>query len=193
MPKFGEMEKVRIRQRLLEEGERLFSMYGLKKVTVDDIVKAVNIAKATFYKFYDGKEYLFLDVVQKQQKEIFDILEGVLMESEMKTDRERVQTVFFSMSELVKKYPLLTGIDNETKEMVVRKIAPERIEEFSAQGFDAVKTIENHGIVFRYDTEVVSNIFHAMYQSWIFLQDQSPEMQSQVIDIMLEGVIQQII
>ena len=103
MPKFGEMEKVRIRQRLLEEGERLFSMYGLKKVTVDDIVKAVNIAKATFYKFYDGKEYLFLDVVQKQQKEIFDILEGVLMESEMKTDRERVKTVFFSMSELVKK------------------------------------------------------------------------------------------
>ena len=61
MPRFTERERARIEQCLLEEGKRLFIIHGLKKVTIDDIVKAVSIAKASFYKFYEGKEYLFLE------------------------------------------------------------------------------------------------------------------------------------
>lgn len=193
MPRFSKQEKARIQQCLLEEGERLFTTYGLKKVTIDDIVKAVNIAKASFYKFYEGKEYLFLDIVQRKQKEIFDILEGVLKESGLKTDRERVKMVFFTMSELMGKYPLLTNIDSETVETIVRKVLPQRLAEYSAQGFDAVKTIEEHGIKFRYDTQVVSQLFHTLYQAWISLQEQPVEMQKQVIDIMLDGIIEQIL
>lgn len=193
MPRFGEQEKVRIKQCLLEEGERLFTTYGLKKVTIDDIVKAVNIAKASFYKFYEGKEYLFLDIAQKEQKEIFDALEGVLIDSKTKPDRERVKLVFFNMSGLMRRYPLLTGIDRETVETIARKVSPQRLKEYSIQGFDAVKTMEKYGIEFRYDTQVVSQLFQALYQSWVTLQGQSDEVQEQVINIMLEGIINQII
>lgn len=193
MPKFSEQGKERIRQCLLEEGERLFTTYGLKKVTIDDIVKAVKIAKASFYRFYDGKEYLFLDIAQRKQKEIFEILEGILKESESKTDHERVKMVFFSMSELMGRYPLLTNIDSETVEIIARKVSLERLAEYSAQGFDAVKTIEEHGIKFRYDTQVVSQLFHTLYQAWISLQGQPVEIQKQVINIMLDGIIEQIL
>ena len=193
MPRFGEQEKVRIKQCLLEEGARLFSIYGLKKVTIDDIVKAVNIAKASFYKFYDGKEYLFLDIAQNQQKEIFEALDGVLIESKDKSDRERVKLVFFTMSGLMRRYPLLAGIDSETVETVARKVSPQRLKEFSLQGFDAVKTMKKHGIKFRYDTHVVSQLFQALYRSWISLQGQPGEVQEQAINIMMEGIIQQII
>lgn len=193
MPRFGEQEKIRIKQRLLEEGERLFTTYGLKKVTIDDIVKAVNIAKASFYKFYDGKEYLFLDIAQKAQKEIFEALKGVLVESKAQPDGERVKLVFFSMSVLVKKYPLLTIIDKETVEIIARKVSPQRLEEYNKQGFDAVRVMEEQGIRFKYDTQVVSQLFQSLYQSWITLQGQPIEMQEQVINIMLDGIIQQII
>ena len=193
MPKFSEQGKERIRQCLLEEGERLFTTYGLKKVTIDDIVKAVKIAKASFYRFYEGKEYLFLDIAQRKQKEIFEILEGVLRESESKSDHERVKMVFFAMSELMGRYSLLTNIDSETVEIIARKVSPERLAEYSAQGLDAVKTIEEHGIKFRYDTQVVSQLFHTLYQGWISLQAQPAEMQKQVIDIMLDGIIEQIL
>ena len=193
MPRFGEQEKVRIKQCLLEEGERLFTTYGLKKVTIDDIVKAVNIAKASFYKFYEGKEYLFLDIAQHEQKEIFEVLEDVLIENNTKTDRERVKLVFFTMSGLVRNYPLLTNIDKETVEIIARKVSPQRLQEYNMQGFDAVKTMEKQGIEFRYDTQVVSQLFQALYQSWISLQGQPVEVQEQAINIMLEGIIQQII
>ena len=193
MPRFGEQEKVRIQQCLLEEGERLFVAYGLKKVTIDDIVKAVNIAKASFYKFYEGKEYLFLDIVQKEQKEIYEALEDVLIESKTKPDSERVKMVFCAMSDLMKRYPLLAGINEETVEIIARKVSPQRLQEYSQQGFDAVKTMEKHGIKFRYEIPVVSQVFQTLYQSWISLQGQSGEMQEQVINIMLDGIIGQII
>lgn len=193
MPKFSEQGKARIQQYLLEEGERLFTTYGLKKVTIDDIVKAVKIAKASFYRFYEGKEYLFLDIAQRKQKEIFESLENVLKESESKTDRERVKMVFFVMSELMGKYPILTNINEETVEAIARKVSVQRLAEYRAQGFDAVKTMEEHGIQFRYDTKVVSQVFHTLYQAWISLQGQPVEMQKQVIDIMLDGIIEQIL
>ena len=193
MPRFGEQEKIRIKQCLLEEGERLFTTYGLRKVTIDDIVKAVNIAKASFYKFYEGKEYLFLDIAQRAQKEIFEALKGVLIASKAQPDGERVKLVFFSMAGLVKKYPLLTIIDEETVEIIARKVSPQRLEEYRKQGFDAVKVMEEQGIRFKYDTQVVSQLFQSLYQTWITLQGQPIEMQEQIINIMLDGIIQQIV
>lgn len=193
MPRFSEQGKIRIRQCLLEEGERLFTAYGLKKVTIDDIVGAANIAKASFYKFYDGKEYLYLDIVQHKQKEIFDILEGLLNERNGDNDKEIVKKIFYKMSELMQKYPLLTNIDQETAETVARKISSQRLEEWKNQGFDAVKTIEQRGIKFRYDTQIVSQLFHTLYQAWIGLQEQPEEIRNQVINIMLDGMIEQIL
>ena len=37
MPRFTEKEKAFISDKLLAEGEKLFSLHGLKKVTVDDL------------------------------------------------------------------------------------------------------------------------------------------------------------
>ena len=193
MPRFSEQGKERIKQNLLLEGERLFTAYGLKKVTIDDIVKAAKIAKATFYKFFEGKEYLFLEIAQRKQKEIFEILEDVLTDSRDKPDGERVKKVFFSMAELMEKYPLLTNIDEETLEIIIRKVSPQRLEEYAMQGFDAVETIEKHGIRFRYDTQVISQLFHALYRAWIGLQEQPEKMREKVINIMLDGIIEQII
>ncbi|MBP3889020.1 MAG: TetR/AcrR family transcriptional regulator [Cellulosilyticum sp.] len=193
MPRFSEQGKARIQQCLLQEGERLFVTYGLKKVTIDDLIKAVNIAKASFYKFYESKEYLFLDIAQKRQKEIFDALEEVLIEHHARADKEKVRIVFFMMAQMMSKYPILTNIDTETVELIARKVSSQRLAEYGAQGFDAVKTLERNGVLFKYDTQVVSQLFHSIYEAWIGLQSQPEEMQKQVIDIMLEGILQQIL
>ena len=78
MPRFSEKEKEIIREKFLGEGAKLFLKYGLQKVTIDDLVDSVKIAKASFYKFYEGKEYLYLDILQSEQKQLFDKLDTVL-------------------------------------------------------------------------------------------------------------------
>ncbi len=193
MPRFSVQEKNRIQQLLIEEGERLFVTYGIKKVTIDDIVKAVNIAKASFYKFYEGKEYLFLDIAQLRQKEIFDKLDLILASNSDKEPRERVKELFFVMSQLMGEYLILVHIDLETIQIITRKVSSQRIADFTLQGFDAVKLLEQRGIKFKVESKTVSCLFHTLYNSWISLKNQSNELKNQVITIMLDGILGEIL
>jgi AcrR family transcriptional regulator len=193
MPRFSETEKERIKQKLLIEGERLFTAHGLRKVTIDDLVAAANIAKASFYKFYDGKEYLYLDIVQAAQADIFTSLEKVLDENKAYSAGERVKQVFLKMYELMLKYPILSQINAVNIEMISRKVSEQRFEEFTAQNVDAVNVLVRHGIPFAYDTKTVSTVFGALYGAWISLQDEGDGRKKQVIDIMLDGIIEQVV
>lgn len=42
-------------------------------------------------------------------------------------------------------------------------------------------------------TDIISGLFHALYQAWIELQNEEPTKQKQIIDIMLEGILTQIL
>ena len=53
MPKvYSQSEKDDIKGRLKEATRQSLSMNGIKKTTVDSLVKEVNIPKGTFYLFY---------------------------------------------------------------------------------------------------------------------------------------------
>ena len=80
MPKFSEKEKKWIEEKLLQEGEQLFTLYGLK-TTIDQLAEKSGIAKASFYKFYESKEALYFDILRRSQKEIFLKLEKQLENS----------------------------------------------------------------------------------------------------------------
>ena len=84
MPRFTEQEKEIINRKLLIEGEKLFAAHGLKKVTVDDLVAAVNISKGSFYAFYPSKEHLYVEINFRLQKELLLILKQQLKEESMK-------------------------------------------------------------------------------------------------------------
>ena len=61
MPKtFTDSEREYIKERLIEEAKKSLSQHGIRKTTVDELVKRVNIPKGTFYLFYESKERLLL-------------------------------------------------------------------------------------------------------------------------------------
>jgi AcrR family transcriptional regulator len=66
MPKrFTDSEKEYIIKRLKEEAMKCLKMYGVKKTTVDELVKRVNIPKGTFYLFYESKEELLFAAIDE--------------------------------------------------------------------------------------------------------------------------------
>ncbi len=75
MPRFTEKEKAFISDKLLAEGEKLFSLHGLKKVTVDDLAVAANISKGSFYAFYPSKEHLYIEINFQLQQKLFENIE----------------------------------------------------------------------------------------------------------------------
>ena len=71
MPKsYSEQEREYIRRRLKEEAASCLARYGVRRTTVDEIVRRVHIPKGTFYLFYPSKEVLLFEVIQEQQETI---------------------------------------------------------------------------------------------------------------------------
>jgi len=64
MPRaFTATEKATIRDKVMEAGRSCFLRFGMKKTTLDDLVKPAGIAKASFYLFFKSKEALFLELL----------------------------------------------------------------------------------------------------------------------------------
>ena len=57
---FTDYETEQLRKALLRETRHCAVTLGMKKTSVEQLTKAVGIAKGSFYKFYESKEMLFL-------------------------------------------------------------------------------------------------------------------------------------
>lgn len=79
MPKiYSEEEKKTIIEKLKREANVLMQEKGVKKTTVDELVKRVGIPKGTFYLFYPSKEMLLFDVSQDFHEQVDSyIIEGI--------------------------------------------------------------------------------------------------------------------
>ena len=67
---FTKSNKEQIRHNLIQKGRDYFIKYGLKKTSVDELAKAVGIAKGSFYKFFDSKEALFLTIHEESESKL---------------------------------------------------------------------------------------------------------------------------
>ncbi|HUX52026.1 MAG TPA: TetR/AcrR family transcriptional regulator [Spirochaetia bacterium] len=68
MPRgFSEKELAIVRERILAEGKRLFERHGLARTTVEEITKAVGIAKGSYYRFFDSKELLYMELLEREE------------------------------------------------------------------------------------------------------------------------------
>lgn len=69
MPKtLSETERAYIKERLKTETEKCLATYGIRKTTIDELVKRVGIPKGTFYLFYESKEQLLYEVIMESDK-----------------------------------------------------------------------------------------------------------------------------
>lgn len=193
MPRFSSTEKQRIKARLWAEGERLFTAHGLKKVTIDELVAAVPIAKASFYTFYESKEALYFDLVLGLQQDIFAQLQALLAASAGQPGRKRVYEMFAAMYRLLPAHPILAQIDQGTVELLARKLPPECLAAFAAQNLDAARVLEQNGIVFICSAPAASLAFGALYQGWLSLQGGEPEAVAEAARLLLRGVIEQVV
>lgn len=81
MPKtFTSEERENIRRNLRDAARGLLRDLGVRKTTVDEIVKRAGVAKGTFYLFYQSKESLFLDLISHFKDEVEALYLDLLQE-----------------------------------------------------------------------------------------------------------------
>lgn len=191
MPKkFTESEKEYIKSRLKEEAMKCLTAYGVKKTTVDELVKRVNIPKGTFYLFYDSKELLLFDVINDLHEEIEDKLVHELTGLKQELTPELLTDFLFSLYKEVQKSGLLSIIMGEDLELLMRKLPEEIVKEHLAhdnfnmeQFFTLLPFKEGKNI------EAFSGALRGVFMTLLYKREIGEETFDEALRIMLRGIV----
>jgi AcrR family transcriptional regulator len=63
-----------LRARILEQGDKVFADKGYAATTVDDVIIAAATSRATFYRYFESKEDLFLALSRECLREMRDVV-----------------------------------------------------------------------------------------------------------------------
>jgi AcrR family transcriptional regulator len=192
MPKaFTEHEKELINRRLLEQGYKLFSAYGLKKTNIEELAGAAGISKGAFYIFYESKEALFMDVAElAEQRFRQEILAVVDLPGP--SPRARLFAVLKKAFALLKTIPILQFFTGSDYDLLFRRIPPEKLQEHLASDrmfFEELVTrCQNADIPIRARAEEISSLLYPLVLAILHEDDLGRNNFSGSIDLLLELV-----
>ena len=126
MPKsFTDSERDYIKKRLMDEARTCLAQYGMRKTSVDELVRRANIPKGTFYLFYASKELLFFEVLVALHDELqADLLRRVeLLHGDFSPDT--VTDLIFGLYKQLDDTAICNFIASGDLELLIRKLPPE--------------------------------------------------------------------
>lgn len=196
MPKsYSEQEREYIRKRLKEEAAKCLAQYGVRRTTVDEIVKRVHIPKGTFYLFYKSKELLLFDVIQEQQRTINEELYRAVSDiTDTEFSEEKLTEMVFAFFKRTEKMPILKLLDTGEVDLLVRKLPREIVEEHFQDDTDTIKKmLALFPVKKEVDIKVISAAFHAIYFSTLHKGEIGEEQYDEALRALIRGIVIQII
>ena len=196
MPKcYSERERAYIRQRLKEEAGKCIAQYGIRRTTVDEIVKRVKIPKGTFYLFYQSKELLLFEAILEQH----DLIERKLYESVSGIDlsavtADQLTDIIFGFFKMSAEMPVLKVLNSDEIELLARKLPQEVLEQHL--GDDNAMTEKvlsllpvNPGV----DFQVFTAAFRSLYFSTLHREEIGEENYDEALRLLIYGLVTQLI
>lgn len=91
-----------MRLTIINQAQKLFKKYGLKKTTMDEIAFECGKAKSTLYHYYNNKEQIFEDVIKKEMLNVRKVVK-------IQVDRQngianKVITYFVTFHKIISNY-----------------------------------------------------------------------------------------
>lgn len=192
MPKtLNDEEREYIRRRIKEEAINCMRQYGVKKTTVDELVRRVNIPKGTFYLFYKSKELALFDALQEIDKAMHDEMnvQAVTMANGIDTDKltDFIMT-FYQKGDKLGIFDIISG---GGLEILFRKLPRDLVEQHlnEDQG-DIAKMLRALGIAVKNEV-LVSATFHGIFYEMSHKAEMG-EMFWDVIRVQVRGLVVQI-
>ena len=197
MPQFSPEEKQRIERALIEEGTRLFTEKGLKNTTVDNLTARVQIAKGTFYHFFENKEALFFRCMEAhealiEERELNPIFANASDPEAMLADLLR-----FS-ADLPAAYPFFRVASEPETLLHLRKRLPEEIwnEHFRRDLEDTDRFYRRwaeQGLECRLDASTFNGVFRALIMMSFQRREIGETVYPAVMDLMIRALARELI
>ncbi len=193
MPKaFSEREKDVIGKRLLEQGEKLFAAYGLRKTNVEEIAQAAGISKGAFYHFYESKEELFMDVMEQIEIRFRqEILAAIDMPG--LSARARLFNILKKAFSLVEAMPILHVQPGSDYDLLFRRVPAEKLQEHLVSDLafleQLVARCRSAGIPIKASTEEIIGLMYPFVLAVLHEDELGPLSRSSNLDVLLELVV----
>jgi len=185
---FSGKEKEAIREKLMDAAEACWGISGIKKTSVDDLVRMVNISKGSFYLFYPSKEHLFMDVFERieirTKAELFNIVQTA-----KGSGKEIFISVIKQMFNEVKKTPWILNVHNSDLELLLRKLPAERVEKhLKNDDGSVVELFRMLGIDTVTDPEVISGVMRSVFLLLLHKQEIGEKVFDEVMAYLIDAV-----
>lgn len=190
---FTDRERDIIRNDLINKGRELFGLYGLKKTSIEELTKAVGIAQGSFYSFFNSKEELYLEVMNREGE---IIKEKFLKENNdiEKLTRESFKIFFKKVLDVVNSNPIIKQMFFEEEvDLLVRKIPPEKMKEYNKRFLydflPLIKKWQKEGaIINTHRPEVIVTVLQTMYHPILHKKDYDDEVFEEMIELLVDIV-----
>ena len=156
-------------KQIIESAEKLFSKYGFKKVSMDEIAKEANVTKRTVYSYFSSKEELFKYFIEAELQNMKKIVEDV--ESKNYEFYETVHQIIFNLLKYKNKRKFLKTIINEAEILknptIINNlnIIDEEIQKYIKQKLE--KAIQDGNIVVE-NVDITAFLIYKMYMALMF-------------------------
>ena len=167
MPKiYTEKEKENIRKALKREAGKCLALYGVRKTTVDELVRRVDIPKGTFYLFYESKEALFFDLLVTYADEVESDYLSMLQEIDENHIVTSLTDIFYTL--LIKFYDegLYRFLDGAELELVLRRLPDKSLPDISNRMSTVIHNLFSY---FYIDDKEDIKSFEAGYEALLYL------------------------
>lgn len=193
MPRgFTENEKILIKTSLLEKGRALFTRYGLKKTSVDEIANAAGISKGAFYLFYNSKEEFFFEILEELENEMrkgFDIDKLIRSKSKREYLRDYLRYSFTYFEER----EILIFFTTEDMEALLRKLPPEKMEhhikndnEFT---FKIINALKENANMRECDENAVIGLFKSLFFIFLHKEEIGKENFNKTVELYIDMIV----
>ena len=193
MPKkYSEEEKVRIRKALRREAGRCLALYGVRRTTVDEIVKRTDIPKGTFYLFYDSKEALFFDLLSSFADEVETEYLSMLQEIDENHIVTSLTDIFYTLLMKFYKAGIYRFLDGAELELVIRRLPSVSLPDLSKRFDDMIRNLFTY---FYIDDNEDIKAFEAGYEAllYLLLSADRLEEKEKALRLLVRGLVLQMV
>lgn len=203
MPKiYSETERTDIKDSLKREANILMIERGIKKTTVDELVKRAGIPKGTFYLFYPSKEMLLFECIQdfhnEADKIISDGMEQIIRKYKSRTKGKRfsnecldeITDVIMEAINITSGSCLKIMLDPESMNLLISKL-PEDV--LKKHGNDSKENIllEFFGIRDKEKIKEISGSFTLILLGLIYAPVLGAELAGKSTRLLVRGLVDQ--
>ena len=188
---FTEYETEQLRKALLKETRHCAVTLGMKKTSVDQLTKAVGIAKGSFYKFYESKEMLFFAVLEGIHSELYGVADQALSETASLPTSERVAKAILAVCKRLSDTGDMIFIENDAKLLLQR--LPEEVKKVHYHDDETHirQLLEKYDLVPKSGTSLaVATVFGLILT--VSHKEQIGELYPQVLETLVNGTCREL-